>query len=176
MEKENTIGTPFYLISRDDLEAVIRKIIKEEIAKREAEKNAERLTTTQVIRRLHIDPSTLWRWRKTGRLKGVKIGKQITYKATDIAKLLGDDTIPIAKKEYRQNAKYPNEEKLCDVWWGDYNSFSVRCLNCLENNGIYTVGDLLSHSLGELMKLRNFGRKSRDELYDFLEYSGLKLK
>lgn len=177
MERENIIGTPVYILKRDDLEAVIRQRIKEEINHREAERNAARVTTSQLVERWHVDPSTLWRWRKSGKLKGVKIGREITYKESDIAKILGEDISEEKPEvESRRKVEYPNDMNLADVWWGDYESFSVRCLNCLRRNDINTVGDLLSHSLIEIRYFRNFGRKSLDELFDFLDYSGLKLK
>ena len=83
-------GTRVYLLSHDDLEAVVRGIIKEENARFKAEQNVARVTTSQLVKRWHVDPSTLWRWRKSGRLKGVKIGREITYKESDILKLLGE--------------------------------------------------------------------------------------
>lgn len=87
-----TVGlpSPIYQISADALESVVRRIIKDEISRQEAERNDRRVTTSQVVARLHVDESTLWRWRKSGRLKGVKIGREISYKESDILKLLGE--------------------------------------------------------------------------------------
>jgi predicted DNA-binding transcriptional regulator AlpA len=87
-----TVGlpSPIYQISADALESVVRRIIKDEISRQEAERNDRRVTTSEVVARLHVDTSTLWRWRKSGRLKGVKIGREITYKESDILKLLGE--------------------------------------------------------------------------------------
>ena len=45
---------------------------------------------------------------------------------------------------------------------------SVRALNCLKAAGITTIADLLSKDRNELLKIKNFGRKSLVELEDFL--------
>lgn len=43
-------------------------------------------------------------------------------------------------------------------------SLSVRAYNCLKRSGLITVGQVLEKSEDELLALRNFGRKSYDEL------------
>lgn len=45
---------------------------------------------------------------------------------------------------------------------------SVRAYNCLRRSGLMTVGQVLERTEDELLKLRNFGRKSYDELRDRL--------
>jgi DNA-directed RNA polymerase subunit alpha len=45
---------------------------------------------------------------------------------------------------------------------------SVRAYNCLKRSGLMTVGAVLEKSEDELLSLRNFGRKSYDELRDKL--------
>ncbi len=45
---------------------------------------------------------------------------------------------------------------------------SVRAYNCLKRSGLMTVGQVLERSEDELLSLRNFGRKSYDELRDRL--------
>lgn len=47
-------------------------------------------------------------------------------------------------------------------------SLSVRAYNCLKRSGLMTVGQVLEKSEDELLGLRNFGRKSYDELRDRL--------
>ena len=46
---------------------------------------------------------------------------------------------------------------------------SVRSYNCLKKAQINNVGDLLKYSPKELLKLRNFGRKSADEVFSVLK-------
>lgn len=50
---------------------------------------------------------------------------------------------------------------------------SVRALNCLKSAEVYTLGDLASYSKSELLKFRNFGRKSLSELEDLLKSKNL---
>ena len=47
-------------------------------------------------------------------------------------------------------------------------NLSVRAYNCLKRSGLMTVGSVLEKSEDELLSLRNFGRKSYDELRDKL--------
>ncbi len=45
---------------------------------------------------------------------------------------------------------------------------SVRSYNCLKNAGIETVGDLVQRTEAELLKTKNFGRKSLNEIKELL--------
>lgn len=53
---------------------------------------------------------------------------------------------------------------------------SVRSLNCLKRGGVLYVGDLLDKSEEQLMKLKNFGQKSLDEIKEKLASRGLSLR
>jgi DNA-directed RNA polymerase subunit alpha len=50
---------------------------------------------------------------------------------------------------------------------------SVRSSNCLRAAEIKTIGDLVQKSESEMLKFRNFGRKSLKEIQDILEADGL---
>ena len=50
---------------------------------------------------------------------------------------------------------------------------SVRSYNCLKRAGINTVEDLCTKTMDDLMKVRNMGRKSLDEILNKLESMGL---
>ena len=52
---------------------------------------------------------------------------------------------------------------------------SVRTMNCLRRGGISTVGELISKGEQELLSLRNFGQKSKQELEERLNALGLSL-
>ena len=52
---------------------------------------------------------------------------------------------------------------------------SVRPLNCLKRAGIFTVEDLVKKSEDDMLKVRNLGRKSLDEVIRKLESMGLSL-
>jgi DNA-directed RNA polymerase subunit alpha len=50
---------------------------------------------------------------------------------------------------------------------------SVRAMNCLRRSGITTVGELVSTGGKELLSLRNFGQKSKQEVEERLKALGL---
>lgn len=52
---------------------------------------------------------------------------------------------------------------------------SVRSANCLENANIKTIGDLVQRTEAEMLKTKNFGRKSLKEIKDLLADMGLSL-
>ncbi len=51
---------------------------------------------------------------------------------------------------------------------------SVRSANCLKNDNIVYIGDLVQKTEGEMLKTPNFGRKSLNEIKDVLVNMGLK--
>ena len=52
---------------------------------------------------------------------------------------------------------------------------SVRSFNCLKRAGINTVQDLINKSEEDMMKVRNLGRKSLEEVVSKLNSLGFKL-
>ena len=52
---------------------------------------------------------------------------------------------------------------------------SVRSYNCLKNANIQTIAELVTKTDGEMLKTRNFGRKSLNEIKEILEEMGLHL-
>ncbi|MFW6290670.1 MAG: DNA-directed RNA polymerase subunit alpha C-terminal domain-containing protein, partial [Mariniphaga sp.] len=50
---------------------------------------------------------------------------------------------------------------------------SVRALNCLKAADVDTLGDLVAYNRNDLLKFRNFGKKSLTELDDLLDNMGL---
>ncbi len=59
------------------------------------------------------------------------------------------------------------KSKLVDM------NLSVRALNCLKAADIETLGDLVSFNKNDLLKFRNFGKKSLTELEDLVEAKNL---
>lgn len=53
---------------------------------------------------------------------------------------------------------------------------SARSSNCLKKAGIDAVSELLEKDMKELMQIKNFGKKSADEINEKLAQYGLKLK
>ncbi len=52
---------------------------------------------------------------------------------------------------------------------------SVRAANCLKNASIRTIGDLVQRSESEMLRTKNFGRKSLNEIKEILHEMGLSL-
>src|SRR5260370_15040751 len=52
---------------------------------------------------------------------------------------------------------------------------SVRSYNCLKNENIQTIRELVQKSENEMLKTKNFGRKSLNEIKDILTKMGLSL-
>ncbi|MBT6649834.1 MAG: DNA-directed RNA polymerase subunit alpha [Flavobacteriales bacterium] len=50
---------------------------------------------------------------------------------------------------------------------------SVRALNCLKTAEVFTLGELVSFKKSDMLKFRNFGKKSLSELEDLIEDKGL---
>jgi DNA-directed RNA polymerase subunit alpha len=52
---------------------------------------------------------------------------------------------------------------------------SVRSANCLQNANIRYIGELVQRTEGEMLKTKNFGRKSLNEIKEVLTSMGLSL-
>lgn len=63
-----------------------------------------------------------------------------------------------------------NKKSLCDF------DLSIRCLNVLKAADITTLGELLQYHRNDLLRFRNFGKKSLIELDDLLENLGLSFR
>ena len=78
-----------------------------------------------------------------------------------------------SEEEVTANTNGVSEELLeKDI---DEMELSVRSYNCLKRAGINTIGDLCSKSLEDMMRVRNFGRKSLEEVLAKLKELGLSL-
>ena len=65
-------------------------------------------------------------------------------------------------------------DKILDLAIEDVD-FSVRTFNCLKKEAINTLGELVRHSESELLAIRNFGRRSLDEVIEKLAQFDLSL-
>jgi DNA-directed RNA polymerase subunit alpha len=75
----------------------------------------------------------------------------------------------VAKKEISSEPEF-NRNLLKTI---DELELSVRSYNCLKNENITYVGDLVSRSESEMLRTANFGRKSLNELKENLKAMGL---
>ena len=90
--------------------------------------------------------------------------------------LFSDERITLEADEIAQTETYDEESlhmrqllktKLVDM------DLSVRALNCLKAAEVDTLGDLVSYNKNDLMKFRNFGKKSLTELEELVILKGL---
>lgn len=78
---------------------------------------------------------------------------------------------PVAMEAPKEEAKL-NENLFRSV---DELELSVRSANCLQQANIKTIGDLVQRSEAEMLKTKNFGRKSLKEIKEILSEMGLSL-
>lgn len=76
-----------------------------------------------------------------------------------------------------EQAKEEEEPRLNDNLFRtvDELELSVRSANCLKNADIKYIGELVQKSEGEMLKTKNFGRKSLNEIREMLSEMGLSL-
>jgi DNA-directed RNA polymerase subunit alpha len=74
--------------------------------------------------------------------------------------------------EQIQETEMINENLFKSV---DELELSVRSANCLKNAGIHLIGELVQKTEAEMLKTRNFGRKSLNEIKEILSEMGLSL-
>ena len=86
--------------------------------------------------------------------------------------LFSDEKITLENSDMEVNEEFDEEvlhmrqllkTKLVDM------DLSVRALNCLKAADVDTLGDLVQYNKTDLLKFRNFGKKSLTELDDLLE-------
>lgn len=86
--------------------------------------------------------------------------------------LFSDDKISIENADMDGNEEFDEEvlhmRQLLKTKLSDMN-LSVRALNCLKAADVETLGDLVQYNKTDLLKFRNFGKKSLTELEDLLE-------
>jgi DNA-directed RNA polymerase subunit alpha len=90
--------------------------------------------------------------------------------------LFSDEKITLDAEEKRNEEEFDEtslhmrqllKTKLVDM------DLSVRALNCLKAADVETLGELVSFNKNDLLKFRNFGKKSLTELEDLVQTKGL---
>ena len=86
--------------------------------------------------------------------------------------LFSDEKITLENNDAEGNQEFDEEvlhmRQLLKTRLVDMN-LSVRALNCLKAADVETLGDLVQYNKTDLLKFRNFGKKSLSELDDLLE-------
>jgi DNA-directed RNA polymerase subunit alpha len=97
------------------------------------------------------------------------------------AKLLKDHMNIFINFEEEVEATFSSDERKPEIRNENLNrsveelELSVRSYNCLKNANIQTIGELVQKSEAEMLKTKNFGRKSLNEIKEILSTMGLSL-
>lgn len=90
--------------------------------------------------------------------------------------LFSDEKITLDSEEKKENEEFDEEilhmrqqlkTQLVDL------DLSVRALNCLKAADVDTLGELVVYNKNDLLKFRNFGKKSLTEIEELLDNRGL---
>jgi len=157
-DRNKTAGIPIGTIAIDSLFSPIRKV-------------NYTVTNARVGQITDYDKLTLELWTDGA----VKPADAVAY----AAKILKDQlTIFINFEEQDEpTEEVTSEEPLNENLFRsvDELELSVRSANCLQNANIKLIGELVQKSEGEMLKTKNFGRKSLKEIKEILADMGLSL-
>jgi len=93
-------------------------------------------------------------------------------KFKEFVALAGDVvTVQEEQKEEETKSKTKNDDLSIEEL-----ELSVRAYNCLKRANIFSLNDLLKRTERELMEIKNFGRKSAEEVIDRVKEMGYQLK
>lgn len=131
------------------------------------------VNSARVGQRTDYDALVLEVWTD-GSLKpeeAVALGSKIIKEQLQIFMTFDEDFEP---QEEETKTKQPklNDNLFRSV---DDLELSVRSANCLKNANIRFIGELVTKSEAEMLKTKNFGRKSLNEIKDILQQMGLSL-
>ncbi|MCX4241302.1 DNA-directed RNA polymerase subunit alpha [Paraliomyxa miuraensis] len=158
-DQNKTEGTPIGVIPIDSLFSPVQKV-------------NYRVTNARVGQRTDYDRLNLEVWTDGS----VKPDDAVAFAAKILKEQL---SIFINREEIEEPmAVEPSEEdKLNEYLWRsvDELELSVRSANCLQNANIHYIGDLVQKTEAEMLKTKNFGRKSLKEIKEILAQMGLSL-
>ncbi len=151
---------PVGFIAIDSLHSPIRKI-------------NYHVSTARVGQRTDYDALTFEVWTD-GSLKpeeSMSLGSKILKEQLQIF-VSFDENIETKEEVVHEEAPTLNDNLFRPV---EDLELSVRSANCLKNANIRFIGELVTRSEGEMLKTKNFGRKSLNEIRDILQLMGLNL-
>ena len=110
------------------------------------------------------DPDLISHSVETGLIDGVTTNPSLMKKQGQDPKEVIKESKP-SEPEFNRNLLKRVEEL----------ELSVRSMNCLKNDNIIYIGDLVQKSEGEMLRTPNFGRKSLNEIKEVLNTMSLYL-
>ena len=158
--ERNKIGMPIGVIPVDSIFTPIRKV-------------SYSVEDTRVGQVTDYDKLTIEVWTN-----GSILPKEALASAAQILtnnmRLFIDLTVNVVRVDYNE-PESDNKGKVLEMTIEELD-LSVRAFNCLKRAGINTVEELVMRSEGDMMKVRNLGRKSLEEVVQKLAGLGLSLR
>jgi len=161
-EENHDTDLPVGTIFLDSYHSPVKKVLYE-------------VTNTRVGHKTDYDKLTFQLWTNGGVLPD----DAISYASKILKEYLNpfinfdEDSIePLVEEEDNEEKPFDNPHLLRSV---NELELSVRSINCLQNAQIGTIGDLVQKSEAEMLKTKNFGRKSLQEIKAVLASMGLTL-
>jgi DNA-directed RNA polymerase subunit alpha len=159
-DKNKVVGQPIGNIPVDALFSPIRKVNYQ-------------VTNARVGQQTDFDKLTLEVWTDGS----VAPNDAVAYAAKIVKEQLSIFINFDEAEEPAEEVKPIEEQKLNENLFRsvDELELSVRSANCLQNANIKTIGDLVQKTEAEMLKTKNFGRKSLKEIKEILAEMGLSL-
>jgi DNA-directed RNA polymerase subunit alpha len=133
------------------------------------------VTNARVGKRTDFDKLTLEVWSDAGvdPVDAVAYSAKILREQLKVFLNFEDEDTPVEVKSQKvQTNNTTNEALLKPV---SELELSVRSANCLQNANIKYIYELVSKTEGEMLRTKNFGRKSLNEIKEILSQMGLGL-
>jgi DNA-directed RNA polymerase subunit alpha len=159
-ESHNNLDLPTGFIPVDSLHSPVKKV-------------NYRVSDARVGQRTDYDALDFEVWTD-GSIKpdeAISLGAKILKEQLKIFVTFDEDIEPVEVEETVESPEL-NHNLFRSV---DDLELSVRSANCLKNANIKFIGELVTKSEGEMLKTKNFGRKSLNEIKEILIRMGLNL-
>ena len=159
-ERNKTQDTPIGVIPTDSIFTPIRKV-------------NYTVDNTRVGKETDFDRLTIEVWTD-GSVKpdeAIAAAADVFFKHLQIFMSLTDQVMQVGFNETENTT----QEKVLEMTIEDMD-LSMRAYNCLKRAGIHTVAELVQKNQEEMMKVRNLGKKSLEEVEQKLAALGLNLR
>ena len=159
-DKNKTPQMPIGVIPVDSIYTPIRKV-------------NYTVTDTRVGQVTDYDKLLLDVWTNGSVLpdEAISMAAKILKEQLELFVGLTDQTMPMPHSEREDN----NKDKVLEMTIEELD-LSVRAYNCLKRAGINTVAELVQRNQEDMMKVRNLGKKSLEEVEQKLQALGLGLR
>lgn len=133
------------------------------------------VTNARVGKRTDYDKLTLEVWTNAGvdPVDAVAFSAKILRDQLTVFLNFEDEDAPVEVKATQAPSSSPTNEALLKPV--SELELSVRSANCLQNANIKYIYELVSKTEGEMLRTKNFGRKSLNEIKEILSQMGLGL-